>query len=64
MWPPPEHIYISGNETLFSLEKAEGRNNNQKILIRRNMSQLTDKEADSSHIARGAEYFYLKGRVH
>lgn len=61
-WPPPERLYISKDEALLSPEK--GGNNNQNILFRKNMSQLTDEETDNPYIARGAKYFYLKEEAH
>ncbi len=56
-WPPPERIFFD-DASGPPLREATDDDPPRLVLHRVSFSQLTDEQADSPHLARGAEYRY------
>jgi len=64
-WPPPEYIHITKNSEITGLTEeglAKLEDKEHAFVMRReSFSQITDADiAEMNHVARGAEYRYLK----
>lgn len=57
-WPPPERIYLDGAGGV--IREAREDDDEAFVMVRTRYSQLPDDVADHPHIARGAEYHYLR----
>ncbi len=56
-WPPPEFLVFDTNNHLRKATKDDKR---ADIFQRYTMSKLTEEQANSPHLARGAVYRYVE----